>query len=662
MTKTIAIFQISTEEDLRFQLDFVGLDLTGRALRVNVRERGSNALKVSLVGPANLTLVGAGNLTVFYAKASMSAWSRGEYEADIVDETGGSFTRIMAVRFVYDDPGKLVYGVKGNQATVTWGDNQAVVTAIGGVGPPGPANTLEIGDVDTLETGEEATASITGSAPNQLLNLGLPKGNTGATGAAGTVTIGDVTTGAPGSSADVENVGTPEDAVLNITIPRGDVGATGTAGTIAVGEVTTSLPGSDAEVTNVGTAGAAIFDFVLPRGDQGPPGSVVDGDKGDIAVSGGGTVWAVEARAVSFGKVQAIASGRMLGRLTAGSGDIEELSGLQVLANVGSVLQPATSALVNGKIVESHVSNAVTIALKTLAGTDPSAADPALVCFTAADGSYVIRAVTAALSLTIPSTATMAAVNALPFNLYAGAFDDAGTVRLGATQQALLTAVTPLAARGVASSTAVGTGSDNAATWYTDSAVTSKAFTVLARLEWNSGLAAAGTWVTSPDGIELMHPGFRLPGQIVDRARGVLTANTTQTATTPIDNTIPAIGEGVELTTAGFPLKTGASRVKGSISVGLTHNTVNGAAALHVHHNSTTDAIAVALTNIAKAAGDFINGAFSFRHTPGVSGTSTYRLRAGANAGAFYTGGYAATPYFNGTFQSAVIDIEEIMA
>jgi hypothetical protein len=317
--KTIAIFQISTEEDLRFQLDFNGLDLTGRTIKVNVRERLSNALKVSLAAPANLTLVGAGNLTAFYAKASMVGWAKGEYEADVIDETGGTFTRIMAVRFDYNDPGRLVYGVKGNQATVNWGGTQAVVTAIGGVGPPGPANVLTIGDVDTLETGEDATASITGTAPNQVLNLGLPKGNTGEPGdqgPAGTIAIGDVTTGAPGSEADVTNVGTSTAAVLDFVIPQGDDGV---AATVTVGDVTTSLPGSAAEVTNVGTSLNAVLDFVIPRGDQGPPGSVVDGDKGDIVVSAGGTIWSIDNDAVTPDKI--------------GDAELKALAGLTSAAN-----------------------------------------------------------------------------------------------------------------------------------------------------------------------------------------------------------------------------------------------------------------------------------------------------------------------------------------
>lgn len=180
MTNTIAQFQISTEEDLHFQLDFVGLVLAGRALKVNVKLRSTGAVKTELtLANGGLVLVGAGNLTMLFAKSGMGTWPTGEYQADIRDETGGGSIRIMAVRFVYDEPGKLVYGVRGNQATVNWGGNQAVVTAIGGVGPPGPANSLTIDEVVTLETGQPATAEVVGTAPSQGLKLGLPKGDKG---------------------------------------------------------------------------------------------------------------------------------------------------------------------------------------------------------------------------------------------------------------------------------------------------------------------------------------------------------------------------------------------------------------------------------------------------------------------------------------------------
>lgn len=69
-----------------------------------------------------------------------------------------------------------------------------------------------------------------------------PQGATGLTGAAGPaneLTIGSVTTGTPGSSAGAVITGTSPNQVLGLTIPRGDVGATGPAAP----DATTSVKG-----------------------------------------------------------------------------------------------------------------------------------------------------------------------------------------------------------------------------------------------------------------------------------------------------------------------------------------------------------------------------------------------------------------------------------
>lgn len=52
---------------------------------------------------------------------------------------------------------------------------------------------------------------------------------------------------------------------------------------------------------------------------------VTDGDKGDIVVSSSGTVFTIDNDAVTFAKMQNIATSKLLGRATAGSGDVEEL-------------------------------------------------------------------------------------------------------------------------------------------------------------------------------------------------------------------------------------------------------------------------------------------------------------------------------------------------
>ena len=50
---------------------------------------------------------------------------------------------------------------------------------IGPTGPQGETPTLTIGTVTTGEPGTEAAATITGTAPNYILNLTIPQGPTG---------------------------------------------------------------------------------------------------------------------------------------------------------------------------------------------------------------------------------------------------------------------------------------------------------------------------------------------------------------------------------------------------------------------------------------------------------------------------------------------------
>lgn len=175
--------------------------------------------------------------------------------------------------------------------------------------------------------------------------------------------------------------------------------------------------------------------------------------------------------------------------------------------------------IINGTIAEANATNAVTFSLKTLAGANPSADDPVLICFrnaTAGTGNYVYRTVTAALSLTISSGSTLGAVSATAFDVVVALFDDGGTIRLGAINPFLggtryydLTQNPP-----IASSTAEGGigAADSAKVWYTSAAVTSKAYVILAVANYASGLATAGTWNVSPTTLQLYGDGITLPG------------------------------------------------------------------------------------------------------------------------------------------------------
>lgn len=91
-------------------------------------------------------------------------------------------------------------------------------------------------------------------------------------------------------------------------------------------------------------AGGGAYEFV--GGVWRRVSGIVDGDYGDIVVSGG--VWSIEANAVSLAKMAQIATARLLGRVTASTGNVEALTGTQattlldVFTNLLKGLVPAS--------------------------------------------------------------------------------------------------------------------------------------------------------------------------------------------------------------------------------------------------------------------------------------------------------------------------------
>ena len=91
----------------------------------------------------------------------------------------------------------------------------------GATGPTGPAGL----DGATGPTGPAGLDGATGpTGPAGLDGATGPTGPTGPTGATPTLTIGTVTTGDPGTEASATITGTAPNFVLNLTIPQGPTG------------------------------------------------------------------------------------------------------------------------------------------------------------------------------------------------------------------------------------------------------------------------------------------------------------------------------------------------------------------------------------------------------------------------------------------------------
>ena len=110
---------------------------------------------------------------------------------------------------------------------------------IGPTGPQGITATVTVGTTTTGEAGTDAIVTNSGTLEDAILDFTIPAGITGPTGPQGdigptgpagedaidpTITIGTVTTGAPGTDAEASITGTAPNFILNLTIPQGPTG------------------------------------------------------------------------------------------------------------------------------------------------------------------------------------------------------------------------------------------------------------------------------------------------------------------------------------------------------------------------------------------------------------------------------------------------------
>ena len=171
---------------------------------------------------------------------------------------------------------------------------------------------------------------------------------------------------------------------------------------------------------------------------------------------------------------------------TAGSNQSYELSNLAIGASVAG--------------------NALTVALKTKAGTDPSGSDIVKIGFrssTLTSGIYNQRTVSSSLSMTVSSGSTLGHSNGNLRYIYVYAIDNAGTVEL-AVSSALFSD------GHLVSTTAEGGAgaADSGRVMYSTTARTNVPCRLIGRI--SSTQATAGTWASAPSEINLI-PFHKVP-------------------------------------------------------------------------------------------------------------------------------------------------------
>lgn len=163
-------------------------------------------------------------------------------------------------------------------------------------------------------------------------------------------------------------------------------------------------------------------------------------------------------------------------------------------ASSSSAAVNSSQIIQNLGLLTSIAANAMTIALKQADGTTDPAAAPANVSLsfrsaTATSGAYNIRSVTSALSIVIPSGASLGQVSGMNQYVWIYALDNAGTVELA------VSGVEVFADGSIQSTTAISAGATSGSVLYSTTARTNVPIRIIGRALVNE--VTAGTWASN---------------------------------------------------------------------------------------------------------------------------------------------------------------------
>ncbi len=270
----------------------------------------------------------------------------------------------------------------------------------------------------------------------------------------------------------------------------------------------------------------------------------------------------------------------------------------------------------------SVAASALTIALKRADGSTNPAAFPNNVSIsfrsaTATSGAYAKNSTTGALSVVVPSGATLGGASGVTSYIWVYAIDNAGTTELAVSGSGIFADYT------IQSTTAITSGATSASVLYSTSARTNVGIRLIAVLTVNE--VTAGTWATAPS---------------VVNVNPIDPTNLASADTGGVFGTLPATSGGTAQATytTGDILYASATNTLSKLPIGSSTNvlTVTGGVPVWA-------APAAGFTNPMTTQGDIITG--------GASGTPG-RLALGGAGKALSVLGSQTSPSYNTLFQT----------
>lgn len=199
-------------------------------------------------------------------------------------------------------------------------------------------------------------------------------------------------------------------------------------------------------------------------------------------------------------------------------GTVVGLTGFDMPINLG------LSASSNGTALTFNVTQAD--------GSAPTSGNPVVVPFRATPltlGTVSLGTISAPLSITVPSGATLGATNTVPFRIWIFLDANNGTPALGVATCSNTTNIFPCTAWETTTKTSItiDTASDNAGVLYATTGVSNDRVRIVGYCDFGGGLVTVGTWASACTTLQIMGPGVMKPGAVVQGPLYFSTASTT---------------------------------------------------------------------------------------------------------------------------------------
>jgi hypothetical protein len=243
-----------------------------------------------------------------------------DFSEAVDDRVAGLLVAGSNISLTYDDPGNALT-IASTAAGVTDGDKGDITVSLSGT-------------TWTIDSNTVSNAKLA-----QMPLFTIKANNTGFSAVPTDINIAALTTKTP-AGADY--------LLLSDTTASGALKKT----------LISALPGG----TSIGEAptDGAVYSRQGSSASWVVAGGFPDGDKGDITITSSGTVWTIDSNAVTFAKIQDIATDSLVGRDTAGTGDPESITlGTSLSMSGAQVLQRAA---LSGDVTATVDSNTTTIA------------------------------------------------------------------------------------------------------------------------------------------------------------------------------------------------------------------------------------------------------------------------------------------------------------